>query len=409
MNNYDAWVFRRLLAGKSRPEDLAAISASWKLLADLLDRLPERERGAAWQGHVLTRANREALIQAVDAQDPSAPAPEGQTGRRIATLADLAASEGDGRFVWPGYLVKAHCNVLSSDPKIGKTHLALDLAKRIYFGQPWPDGQPPTFPEGTKTLWVCGDRHQIELWDRATAFGLPPEAVMLNADSDNPYGGRDLDEEESIKGLRERVIEYRPALVIIDTVWRATKRRLHETTEVNAVLDPLLEIAQECDVALLGLMHLSLGNESLGRRIEGFTRSILKLTRPDPAQKKRLRLEVSGNFKEGEALGVTLHDKGCDYDDTPPKKAETGSREAPKTDAGFTFFEDTLTCGDRTSADLLKEWEATGGKPGVFWDVRKALINQGKVVADPFDKKVLHWVTTVNAANPTSFGVTQNF
>ncbi len=114
-------------------------------------------------------------------EDPEGPAPTTATKIRSAHLGDLTSAQDAGRFIWTNWIVRGHFTLLSSDPKVGKTHLGLDLAGRIYFGLPWPDNQPPTFPKGTTTLWVCGDRHQDELRERAAAFGLPPEAVRLNA------------------------------------------------------------------------------------------------------------------------------------------------------------------------------------------------------------------------------------
>ncbi len=214
--------------------------------------------------------------------------------------------------------MRGHFNLLSSNPKIGKTHLMLDLANRLYFGRDWPDNQPATLPAGTKTLWVCGDRHQDELRERAAAFGMPLDALLLNASPDEPYGGCNLDDRQNVDALKDRVEAEKPGLVIIDTVWRATRRKLCRESEVNALLDPLIAIAQQYGTTLVGLMHLSKDDETLGRRLEGLARAILKLLKPDPGQPDRRRLEVIGNFKEAPPLGVTIRDGGCDFDFTPP-------------------------------------------------------------------------------------------
>ncbi len=62
------------------------------------------------------------------------------------------------------------------------------------------------------------------------------------------------------------------------------------------LMDPIISLAHECDVSVLGLMHLSKDQDTLGRRLEGLARAVLKLFRPDPAQPNRRRLEVIGNF-----------------------------------------------------------------------------------------------------------------
>ena len=50
-------------------------------------------------------------------------------------------NQSANRFVWPNWIVKGHFNLLSSDPKVGKTHLMLDISKRVHFGLAWPDGR----------------------------------------------------------------------------------------------------------------------------------------------------------------------------------------------------------------------------------------------------------------------------
>ena len=127
----------------------------------------------------------------------------------------------------------------------------------------------------------------------------------------------------------ELVIAERPGLVFIDTVWRATRRRLSREDEVNMIMTPIVSIAQECDVAIVGLMHLSKDKDTLGRRLEGLARGIIKMHKPDPAQPNRRRLEVTGNFKEPPPLGVTMHDHGCEYDCNPPEAPGRDGRGRP--------------------------------------------------------------------------------
>ncbi len=230
----------------------------------------------------------------------------------------MATAGGASRFVWLNWIVRAHFTLLSSNPKIGKTRFALELAKRIWEGKEWPDGQKPTFPAGTPTLWVCGDRHQEELRDLATEYGLPNEAIRLNALPQEPWGGWDLDNPDNVGLLRELIETEHPGLTFIDTVWRATRRRLNREDEVNTIMTPIVSIAQECDASILGLMHLSKDMDTLGRRLEGLSRGIMKMFKPDPRQPNRRRLEVIGNFKEPPSLGVTLRDGGCDFDSNPP-------------------------------------------------------------------------------------------
>jgi hypothetical protein len=382
---YDAWVFGRLLVGANCNGELAGVSEPWRPLASFLNGIQPSERLTAWQAATMLRADRDALIKAVADADPLAPPPALSAQRLTAHLGDLTGFQSAGRFVWLSWLVRSHFNLFSSDPKIGKTHVALDVARRIFFGELWPDGQAPTFPAGTKTLWVCGDRHQDELRERAAAFGLPPEAILLNASPDEPYGGWDLDNPKILEALRERVEIERPALTIIDTVWRATRRRLSKEDEVNMLMDPLISIAQDCDTTLWGLMHLSKDAETLGRRLEGLARAILKLFKPDPGQPDRRKLIVTGNFKEPAPLGVTMRDGGCDFDFTPPEEParNPGGRPPEEREKARKFLIDALTKqNDRKATELLREWEKSGGSEPTFWRAMRDMIADGDLTTD---------------------------
>jgi hypothetical protein len=206
---FAAWVADRLLYNNRQPPlngELAFVSEPWKAILNELAAVPPGDRQVFWTGLLAGRLDAKDIILALAGIKPDQPAPAIGNTRRTAHLGDLAGSQNASRFVWLSWLVKNHFNLLSSDPKIGKTRLALEVARRIYSGEPWPDQQPATFPAGTKTLWVCGDRHQDELRERAAAFGLPPEAVLLNADDDEPYAGWDLDNPDIIEGLRQRAL-----------------------------------------------------------------------------------------------------------------------------------------------------------------------------------------------------------
>jgi hypothetical protein len=395
MRPTDAWTIRRLLGGLDVNGHLPALSGPLQGIGTHLDGLPLVDRPRAWEGYLCGRPDRNAVIMAIANADPYTPPPSAPAFRS-AHLGDLVASAGANRFVWQDRIVRGHFNLLSSDPKIGKTHLMLDIAGRVYFARDWPDGQAPTFPQGATTLWVCGDRHQDELRERANAFGLPDEGVRLNADESNAYGGWDLDLPDNVDLLRRIVEAERPALVIIDTVWRATRRQLRREEELNALLDPIISIAQDTDTAVVGLMHLSKDGETLGRRIEGLARSIMKLTRPDPeGHSDRRRLQVTGNFKELPVMGLTIKDDGCDWDFNPPSAPAVSrpGRTPVKIDKAVEFLTSKLSQGDAKQCDLINEWLGLGESKDPFFRAVEAMEADERLVVDDSKKpKICHLI-----------------
>src|SRR5262249_10150801 len=157
---------------------------------------PLESRRKTLEAAVRFHPNHEAIVRAVAAVDPTQPAGEAETAvagtRLTAHVGDLAGANDAGRVVWRPWVGRGHFTLLTSEPKVGKTRLGLEIAHRVWNADCWPDGQEPTFPPGTKTLWVPGDRNQDELRELARAYGIPEEAVLLNASPDEPYGGVSL-------------------------------------------------------------------------------------------------------------------------------------------------------------------------------------------------------------------------
>jgi hypothetical protein len=222
------------------------------------------------------------------------------------------------------------------------------------------------------------------LRDLAKEYGLPQEAIPLNAVPQEPWGGWDLDNPDNVALLRELIETERPGLTFIDTVWRATRRRLNREDEVNTVMTPIVTIAQECDASIVGLMHLSKEMDTLGRRLEGLSRGIMKMFRPDPSQPNRRRLEVIGNFKEPPPLGVTIRDGGCDFDPNPPIEParKLGGRPPEKCDKAIEFLTEKLSQGDQRAKDLISEWVAKGESKGTIFNAKDAMVDDGRLVVD---------------------------
>ena len=235
---------------------------------------------------------------------------------------------------------------MASDPGIGKTRTVLDLARRAYHGHPWPDGQPMTLSAGTVTLWVAGDRQHDELTEAATAYGLPDEALLFNAPPDDPFGGLDLDDPETMGALGDRARAARPGFIVVDTVGMTTARNLCRPEETRAFCGPLADLATATGIPVLALTHLSKDKEALGRRIIGAARVVWNLTRPDrDGQPDRRRFWVDKSFaKTPPPLGITMGEGGNDYDFTPPSEPEAskGGRPSVARDEAVAFIREQL-------------------------------------------------------------------
>ena len=375
----EAWTVRRLLYGEAVNGELEAASEPIRRIADQLLTLPVDARPYAWDGFLCARDDRDHLIEALAAVNPVEPPPPVVPRAPYATLADLARIVAAQPWAWKNWLASGVLNVVASDPGTGKTRFGLDLARRLWFGLPWPDGQENNWPKETRTLWVQGDRNFAEMLQAARDFGLPDEAVALGASPEDPLGGLDMDDEETLATLGDHIRAAEPALVLFDTVGMVTGRNLCRPEEARAFFAPLMDLARNTGVALVGLTHLSANKEALGRRIVEKARVVLKMTQPDPeGQQHRRRLWVDKSaVVKPPPLGITMKGHGNDYDFAPPDEPEPlDRRRGPSPErlaACKAWLAEQMTPNPGRVTDLREAAEKAGFATGTLYEAKRSL------------------------------------
>jgi hypothetical protein len=158
---YDAWIVSQLLYGQDIPDQGGTAKARAtaragqgaregrgapvRAVAEHLPDLPMELRVVAWNGFLAGQSGveRELIISEVADQDPTALPPAEDERERpgwthLGHLSGMVAPAG--RYLRHNWLVRRDFNLLTSEPKVGKRHLALDLARRTRIGEVWPDG-----------------------------------------------------------------------------------------------------------------------------------------------------------------------------------------------------------------------------------------------------------------------------
>jgi hypothetical protein len=387
---WEAWVI--LKHAQSNPLSLngecSAASPRVQKLLKLFAQLPtQKDRIHALQGFNANLEERDRqTLQNVDlkAGEPSAePAPVQLPARspRLDSLID--PPDGKSRFLWKNRLVRGHLNIVSSNPKIGKTTLFLEFSRRLWLGTPFPDEEELILPAKTITLWVCGDRHHDELKERASLFGIPHTAIALCAWPHNPYGNCSFDIEDTIKLLEHYIINEHPGIIFIDTIWRATTKKMKLEEEVNELFDPILEIAQKTNSTIFGASHLSKEGETLGRRLECVARSVMKLYQPDPEnQPDRRKLTTMGNCKQPDDLGMTIYEDRIEFDHSPPqtpKPERKGGRPRTTSDRAIPFILEMLEYSPQEQKDIEKRWVELGRGRSSLDRAKKELLEVGTI------------------------------
>lgn len=375
---YDAWVASRAMAGLAADSELAGVSEAMRpLVTRLLANDPMR-RQAVLDGFAAAQPDPMRLIRAIVDARPTDPPPEPtDEAPPGATLSHVRRLVADRTWPWPGWIPGGALTALASDPGVGKTLLVMSIAQRLWHGRPWPDGQLPGFPAGSRTLWLPGDYHFSQLIEVADAYGLSTDSILLNGTADEPTGRLHLDDPDALAALEGRVVADRPALVVIDTVGMSTDRNLGRPEEARQYFEPLMKIAGQTRTSFLLLTHLSKEQQALGRRIVGASRVVWKLTQPDPeGQPDRRKLVVDKSYAlKPPALGMTIAAEGCTFDANPPGEPtnDAGDRGPKRDQECVAWLSDRLDPNPVRLKDLRTEAGEAGFSPRAVYQARDAL------------------------------------
>lgn len=310
-----------------------------------------------------------------------------------ATAADLVEANVTVRWAWPKWIPSGVLTVLASEPGVGKTRLCADLARRIWHGLPWPDGELPTFPRESRTLWVPADNQHSELGSLPKDFNFPATSLFLNATRRNPFGGTLLDAKEDLKDFEARIKRIKPAIVFVDTALNATDKSSHKPEDAKAFFVPLQQIAGKLGVCIVCVTHLNAAGKPLGRRIMGQARVVIQMECPDPDQfPDRRKLYVTkSNSLYPPALGVTLGESGNQYDGTPPDRMEVDQNGQPKrqnstkTAACREWLRERLKDNGARVYDIRRESDAKKINPRTLYDSMRELgVDESEVMGKKY-------------------------
>ena len=368
----DAWTLARVVAVESVGDELASVSEAIRPLVAMLAAVPLEHRQAALTAFLAGQPGADGIVLAMAQADPMGPPPVIEPPRRFATCADVMRLETTAPWTWEAWLPSARVVGIAAGEGVGKTRLAMDLARRVWHGEPWPDNQPMTLQPESPTLWVAADGQHTELAQSLPTMNMPPEAIIFPTAPDDPFGGVSLDEPETLKALGEAVEIHRPAFVVVDSLTYATRSDIGEQRAIATLKDPLVTLAQAHQIIVMLLLHVSREGQALGRRIRGITRTLMHLECPDASQADRLRLWVEKSYAaKPPALGVTIGVSGNTYDSNPPTRMDTSKGGRPPEERGKArrFIADNLAeRNDQIGNELCTRWEQDhGGSEKTFW------------------------------------------
>ncbi len=170
------------------------------------------------------------------------------------SLHDLSGKFPPVDWLWPSWIPRGMLTLFGASPGVGKSFVALDLARRIIHGQPFPDGAPAPSP-GADVLIVDAEGAPALLNQRAQAWGIDSSRLYLMLSPDRT-GFIDLVQPGQIRLLTLMINEIRPALIVVDSLAAATSRGETSLQSARDILGGLSTLARVFNTAILVIHHL---------------------------------------------------------------------------------------------------------------------------------------------------------
>lgn len=261
-------------------------------------------------------------------------------------------------WLWRGRLAIGELTLMIGDPGEGKGLISAGLAARITRGDPLPGG--PEQPVGPATVVVLSgeDNPETVIRPRYEAAGAVLERVVLVPGKivrHEPEGKSAPTEEREepifltdLEPLRQVLDEHRPRLLVIDPLqqYLAPETDSRRANQTRPILEALMKLAREFDVAVLALYHMNKDSgqtKAMYRALDSIdipaAARLMLLVGHDPDHEtKRAVVPVKCNLaRKPEGLGFTIL---AESEDAVPTIAWTGPTD---------LTQETILGGGRSS------------------------------------------------------------
>jgi len=336
----------------------------------------------------------------------------------IVSLADVKPLPID--WLWFNRIPLGMLTLVLGDPGLGKSFLTLYMASRVSTGGAWPDrdGIPDNCaPKGSVVILTAEDDLAHVVRPRLDALGADVtkidalEGVKIKDENDREHCEY-FNLQRDLPALQQAVRSQKDTkLVVIDPLSAYLGGRIdsHKDAEVRSVLRPLVELAEQCGVAVVGVTHLN--KNANGKAVYRAMGSLaflaaartcwLVTTDPnDPDSKRRLLTPAKHNVLiEPTGLAFEIVDGKVIFENEPiditadEALGTTGTIEAPALNEAKQWLSGQVTTGKTMAAtEVYKQAKERGISKRTLERAKKEL----HIVSYPLSeagKKVWFWGT----------------
>jgi len=343
-----------------------------------------------WRLGENVRAHSKAMPLPQPAQDSPRPSLEIVKGETITAQAV--------EWIWPGRIALGKMCIIAGIGGVGKTYAVCDLVARVSTGRPGPDGTP--LRSGRILLASGEDGLADTLVPRLTAHGADMRQIEFIKGLRSGDELRLLDLLNHIHLLRES-LESRPdtVMLVVDPISSFMGDvNTHKASDVRRVLSAVAQLAEDHNVAFVGIHHL---RKQSGLAIHAITgsqafsdavRTVWLIIADPDCEKRRLMLSTKNNLAEtrGAGLAYAIEDGRVAWEPDPIRISadDVLSEDAdptPRQEAEdwLKFF---LRHGRQAASDILKRAKDDGIAEKTLRRAKKSLS-----VASVQDDRAWYW------------------
>jgi hypothetical protein len=315
------------LANNSKQSHLLQFEEPWLGIYQAIRAAPAGREKDALRTVLAGRPDQDAILGAILAAVPG-------HNLEFPSLREIADTLPPIKWLWPDWIPRGMITLVGAVPGAGKSYFALDLARRVIVGEPFPDGtpQPPASGNGPKPRVIYVDAESVPqiLKERAQLWQMDTTQLYLMRPQDKLY--IDFGDPADRDHLVEMTLHLEPALIVVDSLGSISSKGENNVEDVRDLLSFLNRLALDAQCALLLVHHLrkrgtlplldvlTVDDFRGSSHIIAMSRSVLGLSviqtgpKPDRNGPRRLEVVKSNLARYPEPLGMVfkpMHPKGA--------------------------------------------------------------------------------------------------